>query len=1145
LKLSPAAIAGGRGRFQSHSIRSATYSTTIGSVFLLSREGSGEIMEEQSKLYLYEVMEDEFVHFFGEEELSQTYRALRDSLGNTGLSKAALNEKLLPALRREFHRKNLLALCLSGGGIRSATFALGLMQGLARKKRLDLFHYLSTVSGGGYIGSWLSAWIHRNGREEVFRQLENTEKPSPIDVEPEPIGHLRSYSNYLSPKLGFLSADTWTLVSIYFRNLLLNWAVIIPLLLTVLLIPRLGVALVQLHVKGGLNDVLLYGSFITGFLAGVWALTYVAIQRPSFKVYAVKKEDKAKPSADYDSEDQEKQHQFLRYCFFPLLLSCVLLSLFWVWLHNTGPRAELPVSYFLLFGFSINGLAGTLTFLWFFIKAYVKKECSKALLGDLGKAAIPMLVAGIGGGAMLYLIGEKIFRPPYDQSLTSASLYTCFMLPLMLAAFYLATVIFAAFTSKTWRWVERLTNRVSSKKIPQDISDEADREWMARAGAWLLIGLVVWIAISVLVIFAPVGLIALEQKLHGLVTASGALSGFVTWLFGQGSKTGANKEQEQGGWQHYVLKFAAPLFLIIFIASLSLVNNLLLILLRRTFGALQTDYLNVAPLPSEFGDFQYHQFLLSNSSVRIIMVLTALLFLLGIGAGFLINANKFSLHSMYRNRLIRAYLGASNLDRHPNKFTGFDEQDNFDIYKLQSEKFHRGSFQKGGTDFADHLKQVSELSTQERKAEPIAEHKQNAAYANLFRHLSAKSKVRVREHIPGSPLSVEFLDCLIGDLNGLTEREDFATILPEVVKAALPADNKAAQSLLAKASNLMLLQLAIAEDLADVPKPGGAVSAEQMIAEATEDESDDQKLAGKTAAPPKPLVKPPKKFFTRPLHVVNMALNLVGGDNLAWQQRQAESFTVSPLHAGNYCIGYRTSKEYGEAISLGTSVAISGAAVSPNMGYHSSPLVTFILTLFNARLGWWLGNPKNEDTYRRGYPKFAIRPIIEEALGLTNDENPYIYLSDGGHFENLGLYEMILRRCKYIVVSDAGQDSTYAFEDLGNAIRKIRIDLGVEITMSEVQMYPRNSQKKGVYFAIGKIDYSTVDKPQGAGNSHEGVLIYVKPAFYGDEPMDVFNYAQSSLTFPHETTADQFFNESQFESYRSLGLYIADRMYPK
>lgn len=1097
-------------------------------------------MEEQSKLYLYEVMEDEFVHFFGEEELSLNYKAFKKSLQDSGKSKAAMNEALLPEIRREFHGKNLLALCLSGGGIRSATFALGLMQGLARKKRLELFHYLSTVSGGGYIGSWLSAWIHRNGKEDVIEKLENKEKPSPTAIEPEPVGHLRSYSNYLSPRLGFLSADTWTLVSIYIRNLLLNWAVIIPLLLAVLLVPRLGVALTQLHVKTRLNDFLLYGSFIMGFIAGIWALTYVAIRRPSFRIYLTKPETSGQVSHDYNHEDEENQSDFLRYCFLPLVLSCVLLSLFWVWWHNTMENhQEIQLRYFLLFGFSINGIAGIITFAWFFYKAYAKKQCSKEIIGELMKAAIPMLLAGIGGGAMLYLIGEKIFRPPYDQPPVRASFYVCFMLPLMFAAFYLATVIFAAFTSKTWRWMERLATRVSSKKVPQDVSDEADREWMARAGAWLLIALVVWMAVCVLVLFAPIGMIYLERKLYGLITATGALSGFVTWVFGQSSKTGANKDQEEGGWQRYILKLAAPLFLIIFITSLSLLNNILLILCKRMFSYFRTDYLNIAPLPEGFGEFASHQILISNASVRAVFVLTLLMILIGVGVGFLINANKFSLHSMYRNRLIRAYLGASNLDRHPNKFTGFDPNDNLDMYKLQSVQFHRKSLKAGGTNLVDHLKSASGLDKDERKAAPIAQQKSIAAYANLFKRLSTKTRSLVKEHVPGSPISFEFLDHLIKDLNELTEREDFAVILPDVITAALPDDKKEAKKILSNASNLLLLQQAIAEDMEDDSVHNLAVA--HMIAEATETEVDDQMLEKNNI----PAIKR-KKHLTKPLHVVNMALNLVAGDNLAWQQRQAESFTVSPLHAGNYCLGYRTAKEYGDKISLGTAVAISGAAVSPNMGYHSSPLVTFILTLFNARLGWWLGNPKDEDTYWRGYPKFAIRPIVEEALGLTNDKNPYVYLSDGGHFENLGLYEMILRRCKYIVVSDAGQDSTYAFEDLGNAIRKIRIDLGVEITMGEVQMYPRNAQKKGVYFAMGKIDYSTVDKNVAESDiSYEGVLIYVKPAFYGDEPIDVFNYAQSSITFPHETTADQFFSESQFESYRSLGMYIADKMYPQ
>ena len=115
------------------------------------------------------------------------------------------------------------------------------------------------------------------------------------------------------------------------------------------------------------------------------------------------------------------------------------------------------------------------------------------------------------------------------------------------------------------------------------------------------------------------------------------------------------------------------------------------------------------------------------------------------------------------------------------------------------------------------------------------------------------------------------------------------------------------------------------------------------------------------------------------------------------------------------------------------------------MGYHSSPALAFLMTLFNVRLGWWLGNPglAGNDTWQRRNPRSSILPYIYEATGNTNDTYPYVYLSDGGHFENLGLYEMVLRRSHRIVVSDGGCDPKYVYEDLGNAVRKIRIDLGI------------------------------------------------------------------------------------------------------
>lgn len=117
------------------------------------------------------------------------------------------------------------------------------------------------------------------------------------------------------------------------------------------------------------------------------------------------------------------------------------------------------------------------------------------------------------------------------------------------------------------------------------------------------------------------------------------------------------------------------------------------------------------------------------------------------------------------------------------------------------------------------------------------------------------------------------------------------------------------------------------------------------------------------------------KSSLKPLLLINAALNLVAGRNLAWQERKASSFTFSALHVGNAQLGYRSSAEYAGdvgGITLGTEMAVSGAAISPNAGSHSSPIRTFLLTLFNARLGWWLGHPKDERTVRLAGPTFAV-----------------------------------------------------------------------------------------------------------------------------------------------------------------------------
>jgi hypothetical protein len=133
---------------------------------------------------------------------------------------------------------------------------------------------------------------------------------------------------------------------------------------------------------------------------------------------------------------------------------------------------------------------------------------------------------------------------------------------------------------------------------------------------------------------------------------------------------------------------------------------------------------------------------------------------------------------------------------------------------------------------------------------------------------------------------------------------------------------------------------------------------------------------------------------------------------------------------------------------------------------------------------------------------------------------------------------MVLRRCRFIVVSDAGCDPAYSCGDLANAIRKIRIDFGIDIEFPHgLQVAPHRADAahgRGaatVRFAVGTIGYSAIDPA-----IENGVLIYLKPTIVGDEPVDVANYAGTHPSFPHESTAEQWFDEAQFESYRALGL---------
>jgi hypothetical protein len=287
----------------------------------------------------------------------------------------------------------------------------------------------------------------------------------------------------------------------------------------------------------------------------------------------------------------------------------------------------------------------------------------------------------------------------------------------------------------------------------------------------------------------------------------------------------------------------------------------------------------------------------------------------------------------------------------------------------------------------------------------------------------------------------------------------------------------------------------------------------------------------------------------RPIPILNTSLNVVHGKELALQTRKARSFAFTPLYGGftRQPAGEKqwqsffgpTGKAgsklpgYKDGITLGTSIAISGAAASPNMGSYSEPSLAFLMTLFDVRLGWWIGNPKGK-RWQNGSPAIGFYWLLREFLGATTDDSDYVYLSDGGHFENLAVYELVRRRCKLIVACDASCDSGYGFGDLHNAIEHCRTDFGVEIVVDDVgslkpQAEERGPERSKTHFVTGRIRYNP-NSPQ-----EDGIIVYIKPTLVEGDPQDVLAYAKSNPHFPHDTTANQWFDETHFENYRALG----------
>ena len=925
-------------------------------------------------------------------------------------------------------RENLVGLAFSGGGIRSATFGLGVLEGLKQIDILKKIDYLSTVSGGGYIGAWLSANCKRAAERKAAPEKapqdddgKNAYEQASIDwldnsaSWKKSIAHLRRYSNYLSPQVGFFSADTWSMATIWLRNTLLVQLTVILAIGAALLVPRPLFELFEAWPRVGdwrWTTVVLFVLAVAGIAGNQLRL----------------RKDKPVPllmSKNWGTG-------------LAVAVTCIGAAAGWSTLFDFHPFTDGPVNWIAAAPVALLLVLAGFYFLPAGVKALTAivpdnkapKEINYSQGWVQAAVVIPMMATALLVAAVLWGQSVAIYAP---GKLTTLNSYGGFFTtawrywPLPLSVAFASLWLLSFCSIRSWRdgkgqlaalvtpvpavlvlhallcvimlllheWAERgdegkwlafiwapaMVLFAFSLAIVMLIgimgrqSTEPVREWWSRLGAWLGIYGFAWMLIAVAAVYGPqwAAIILDSDTWTGSSVIGGWLATTLAGLLaGKSGSTGSGPKGAKPKKSNVeklvnVVAIAGPF---VFIAGLLIGISTCLHLIILSLS--DQSWSGLGQLHEE------HWGYLNHSPLRVVLAVMGAVILSLLLMAARVDINEFSLNAFYRSRLSRCYLGATHFlpgERTPQAFTGFDEKDDL---------------------------RMADLGT-----------------------------------------------------HGV--------------------------------------------------KPAG------------------------------------------PLHIVNCALNLGGSSDLALHTRHSASFTLTPYQVGSHYfsrdpsgqkkpepLGYQPTSVYGGADgqpTLGQAISVSGAAASPNMGYHTSPVVAFLLTVFNVRLGWWFPNPKVAGI-RSPSPSFSLRYLVKELFGGADDKSNYLMISDGGHFENLAAYELVRRKCRVIIISDAECDPKLQFEGLGTLIRMCEVDFGATITIDVRAIHPDAKTKSSrARCAVGLIDY-------GPGIP-SGVLIYLKASMAGNEDTAVLQYKASHPDFPHESTSDQFYGEDQFESYRRLGRDVA------
>ena len=936
----------------------------------------------------------------------------------------------------------LVGLALSGGGIRSGIFNLGLLTALERKGLVSKADYLSTVSGGGYIGSYVIANLMRG--KQPF-----ADKPGDL-----PLDHLRKFGNYLTPSVGAMSADTWTMMMVWFRNTSMLQLFLLSVFAFLLVLPRVWALLLQEHVMWpglqnwgvpvsiamfhlivlGICDFLIRAFSKTGgFLAaGSGKVANPSMVRRTLSgvigfalagstLFAVAA---FAPFARGGEEVAELERQFsltLGTCGFYLALFSLGFArgyqtqrtLVWRWVvglvflaisipicSGLGPfRGE---DYLTRAEWAVGLMAVLLALGVWLVFEREQKEWPE----DIGRS----LLAGAACGAVSYggllvaqvLHGDAAYRAKLvmdANKLAVASedlwLYALFAAPGLLATLGCCIIFLIG---------------VAGRAMPDLV-----REGWSRLGALLYMKSVALLVVGVIGVYGPLVILTAWASWNTYVLASGgvatAVFGILSLMAANGGNTG-NQEKGGGGKAEILAKAGPPLFIVLMFCVVSMAIH---------------------------GVFVYSTLASSQNACKT--------------------------------------LPAKASFKHCSGCVGLGTRPDVVVRGVEFMDCQGcGPWQWNGPGVPG-------------PAELISFHWQ-------FLTASIESQWRLIYTLAiGLALLSLFLMWRL-DVNEYSINRFYRNRLVRCFLGAARAGERR-------------------------PNPVTGF-----------DMDDDVQMCE--------VDKIVRSHGDIPLPILNTALNAVGGTNAQMEERRAESFFVTPFVAYSRSTGALDLKEFSTGrlegdVTLGSLVAISGAAANPNMGFHTEAAVAFLLTFFNVRLGWWAGVPKRLAGGSRYKKWFNLSYVFFELFGAADTDDAYVNLSDGGHFENLGIYELVRRRCRLIIVGDGEQDGDYIFESLGMAIRRCRIDFDVKIEMDVSAIQPKD--KGGLnwrHFAVGKINYPGGAKP--------GYLVYVKSSFTGREPYDVKQYRYLHPDFPQQSTGDQFFDESQFESYRQLGLHAGEEL---